>query len=55
MDDLFAIDEDLKGAKLYKRLLTSWNSGKFVCSSGISLVAADTDLCLKSTAGRNTV
>ncbi len=28
MDDLFAIDDDLKGPILYERLLQSWNSGK---------------------------
>jgi len=28
MDDLFAIDDDLKGTKLHERLLKSWHSGK---------------------------
>lgn len=28
MDDLFAIDDDLKGTMLYERLLKSWRSGK---------------------------
>ena len=28
MDDLFAIDDELKGAALYDRLLASWKSGK---------------------------
>jgi len=30
MDDLFAIDDDLKGGMLYERLISSWNSGKEV-------------------------
>lgn len=28
MDDLFAIDDDLKGTRLHERLLKSWHSGK---------------------------
>ena len=33
MDDLYAIDDDLKGAKLYKRLHKSWTSGKHIQSA----------------------
>jgi ATP-binding cassette, subfamily C (CFTR/MRP), member 1 len=29
MDDLYQIDEDLKGAKLYERLLKSWQAGAY--------------------------
>jgi ATP-binding cassette, subfamily C (CFTR/MRP), member 1 len=32
MDDLYAIDEGLKGTVLYQRLLDSWNSGKIALS-----------------------
>jgi len=28
MEDLFAIDEDIKGERLYRRLLKQWNSGR---------------------------
>jgi ATP-binding cassette subfamily C (CFTR/MRP) protein 1 len=50
MDDLFAIDDDLKGTTLYERLLKSWRSGKPLLSLPCLLVM----LTSKSTTRRST-
>ncbi len=33
MDDLFAIDDDIKGEKLYDRLIKHWNKGPYASRS----------------------